>query len=108
MKYKLRFYLSKAPSLANFIKLFIELCACWETKWLHKKRAQDFYKSDTLVPTNQTKYDCFFSQETQNTKKLFSEDIQAKKNRSEKNLKKSLVKLEISTELFLSPENHDW
>ena len=76
-------------------------------KMATQKRAQDFDKSDTLVPTNQTKYDCFFSQETQNTKKLFSEDVQAKKNRSEKNLKKSLVKLEISTELFLSPENHD-
>ena len=40
-----------------------------------KKRAQDFHKSDALAQTNQIKYDCFFMHDTENIKKLFSQDL---------------------------------
>ena len=40
-----------------------------------QKRARDFHKSDALAQTNQIKYRCFFLHGTENTKKLFSEDL---------------------------------
>ena len=40
-----------------------------------QKSAQDFHKSDTLAQTNQIKYDCFFQHDTENIKKLFSQDL---------------------------------
>ena len=39
-----------------------------------QKRVQDFYKSDALAQTNQIKYG-FFWHGTENTKKLFSQDL---------------------------------
>ena len=35
-----------------------------------QKRGLEFYKSDVLAQTNQIKYDCFFSNGTENTKKI--------------------------------------
>ena len=40
-----------------------------------QKRARDFHKSDALAQTNQIKYDCFFLHGSENTKKLFSQDL---------------------------------
>ena len=40
-----------------------------------QKRAWEFYRRDALAQTNQIKYDCFFSHGTENTKKLFSQDL---------------------------------
>ena len=40
-----------------------------------QKHARDFDKSDMLAQTNQIKYDCFVLHGTENTKKLFSEDL---------------------------------
>ena len=40
-----------------------------------QKRARDFRKSDVLAQTNQIKYDCFVLHGTENTKKLFSQDL---------------------------------
>ena len=40
-----------------------------------QKHARDFHKSDTLAQTNQMKYDCFFLHGTENTKRLFSQDL---------------------------------
>ena len=40
-----------------------------------QKRARDFHKSDVLAQTNQIKYDCFVLHGTENTKKLFSQDL---------------------------------
>ena len=40
-----------------------------------QKRAPDFHKSDALAQTNQIKYGCFFLHDTENTKKLFSQDL---------------------------------
>ena len=40
-----------------------------------QKRARDFHKSDALAQTNQIKYGCFFLHDTENTKKLFSQDL---------------------------------
>ena len=40
-----------------------------------QKQARDFHKSDALAQTNQIKYGCFFLHDTENTKKLFSQDL---------------------------------
>ena len=40
-----------------------------------QKHARDFHKSDALAQTNQIKYGCFFLHDTENTKKLFSQDL---------------------------------
>ena len=40
-----------------------------------QKRGRDFHKSDALAQTNQMKYDCFFLNDTENTKKLFCQDL---------------------------------
>ena len=40
-----------------------------------QKRARDFHKSDALAQTNQIKYGCFFLHDTENTKKIFSQDL---------------------------------
>ena len=40
-----------------------------------QKSAQDFYKNDLLVQTNQTKYDCFSSHGAENTTKKNSQDL---------------------------------
>ena len=40
-----------------------------------QKRDRDFHKYDALAQTNQMKYDCFFLNDTENTKKLFSQDL---------------------------------
>ena len=40
-----------------------------------QKRVRDFHKSDALAQTNQIKYGCFFLHDTENTKKLFSQDL---------------------------------
>ena len=40
-----------------------------------QKRARDFHKSDVLAQTNQIKYGCFFLHDTENAKKLFSQDL---------------------------------
>ena len=40
-----------------------------------QKRARDFHKSDALAQTNQMKYGCFFLHDTENTKKIFSQDL---------------------------------
>ena len=57
LKYELKFYLWRAPTLVNFF------------------RVRDFHKDDTLAQTNQIKYDCFFLHGTENIKKLFSQDL---------------------------------
>ena len=88
------------------------------------KNVRDFHKSDALAQTNQIKYDCFFMHGTENIKKLFSQDLKLEtKNMGtffldfilffnialEKLGKKSnLVKLELSKEIFLSPEYPDF
>ena len=59
MKYELKFYLSRAPTLVNLSKSF---------KTLHmpknitaaQKSTPDFHKTDTLAQTNQIKYNGFF------------------------------------------------
>ena len=74
MKYELKVYLWRAPTLVILSKSF---------KTLHilrnitpaQKCAQECYKSDVLAQTNQVKYDCFFSHGTENTKKIFSQDL---------------------------------
>ena len=40
-----------------------------------QKSVQDFYKSDALAQTNQLRYDCFSMHDTENIKKLFSQDL---------------------------------
>ena len=40
-----------------------------------QKRVRNFHKSDVLAQTNQIKYDCFVLHGTENTKKLFSQDL---------------------------------
>ena len=40
-----------------------------------QKHVWDFQKSDALAQTNQIKYDCFFMHDTENIKKLFSQDL---------------------------------
>ena len=40
-----------------------------------QKPVRDFHKSDALAQTNQIKYGCFFLHDTENTKKLFSQDL---------------------------------
>ena len=40
-----------------------------------QKHVRDFHKSDALAQTNQIKYGCFFLHDTENTKKLFSQDL---------------------------------
>ena len=40
-----------------------------------QKRVRDFHKSDALAQTNQIKYGCFFMHDTENIKKLFSQDL---------------------------------
>ena len=40
-----------------------------------QKPFRDFHKSDALAQTNQIKYDCFFLHDTENIKKLFSQDL---------------------------------
>ena len=40
-----------------------------------QKRVRDFHKSDALAQTNQIKYGCFFLHDTENTKKIFSQDL---------------------------------
>ena len=42
-----------------------------------QNRIQDFHKSDVLAQTNQIKYDCFFSHGTENTKKIFTQDLKS-------------------------------
>ena len=88
-----------------------------------QKRVWDFHKSDALAQTNQI-YDCFFMHGTENIKKLFSRDLKLETKNAgtffldfilffniavEKLGKKSnLVKLELSKEIFLSPEYPDF
>ena len=69
----------QSSKFSKFYQTFFRTLRMLRNKTATQKRVQDFYKSDTLVRTNQIKYDCFFSQGTQNTKKLFSQDVQAKK-----------------------------
>ena len=45
-----------------------------------QKRDREFHKSDALAQTNQMKYDCFFLNDTENTKKLFSQDLKLETN----------------------------
>ena len=40
-----------------------------------QKHAQDFNKSEALAQTKQIKYDCLFLHGTENTKKIFSQDL---------------------------------
>ena len=40
-----------------------------------QKFVRDFHKSDALAQTNQIKYDCVFMHDTENIKKLFSQDL---------------------------------
>ena len=40
-----------------------------------QNRARGFHKSDALAQINQIKYGCFFLHDTENTKKLFSQDL---------------------------------
>ena len=40
-----------------------------------QKCVRDFHKSDALAQTNQIKYGCFFLHDTENTKKIFSQDL---------------------------------
>ena len=40
-----------------------------------QKRARDFHKSDELAQINQIQYGCFFLHGTENTKKLFTQDL---------------------------------
>ena len=40
-----------------------------------QKRAREFYKSDALAQTNQINYDCFFFACTENTGKIFSQNL---------------------------------
>ena len=40
-----------------------------------QKLVRDFHKSDALAQTNQIKYDCVFMHDTENIKKLFSQDL---------------------------------
>ena len=39
------------------------------------QHVRDFHKSDALAQTNQIKYGCFFLHDTENTKKIFSQDL---------------------------------
>ena len=88
-----------------------------------QKRVWDFRKSDTLAQTNQIKYGCVFMHGTKNIKKLFSKSNITKKKREQVFLdfilffniiveklgkKNNLVKLELSKEIFLSPEYPDF
>ena len=40
-----------------------------------QKLDRDFHKSDVLAQINQIKCDCFFLHHTENTKKLFTQDL---------------------------------
>ena len=79
-----------------------------------QKRARDFHKSDALAQTNQIKYDCFFMHGTENIKKLFSQDLIRNKNPDQVFLDfilfldLILLRLELSKEIFLSPEYLDF
>ena len=88
-----------------------------------QKCVRDFHKSDTLAQTNQIKYGCFFMHGIKNMKKLFSKSNITKKKHEQVSLdfilffnitveklgkKNNLVKLELSKEIFLSPEYPDF
>ena len=88
-----------------------------------QKRAPDFHKRDLLAQTNQTKYDCFFCM-AQKTQKIFSQDLKVETKipgtfffkfyialsygNGKIREKNNLVKLELSKEIFLSPEYPDF
>ena len=59
------------------------------------KCTQDFCKSDALAQTYQIKYDCFFLHGTENTKKLFSQELKVKTK-----VRASLFGFYIATEKF--------
>ena len=40
-----------------------------------QKRVRDVHKSDALAQTNLIKYDCLIMHDTENIKKLFSQDL---------------------------------
>ena len=40
-----------------------------------QKGFRDFHKSDALAQINRIKYDCSFMHDTENIKKLFSQDL---------------------------------
>ena len=44
-----------------------------------QKCARDFYNSDALTQTNPIKYECFFLNDTETTKILFSQDLNVEK-----------------------------
>ena len=44
-----------------------------------QKCAWDFYNSDALAQTNPIKYECFFLNDTETTKILFSQDLNVEK-----------------------------
>ena len=84
-----------------------------------QKRAPDFYKSDALVQINQIKYSCFFLHGTENTKFFFSRSKHRNKNPGlvfldfifffniavkKFSRKNNFVELELSKEIFSSPE----
>ena len=46
-----------------------------KNKTAAQRRGGDFHKSDALAQTNQIKYDCVFMHDTENIKKLFSQDL---------------------------------
>ena len=51
-----------------------------KNKTAAQRRGRDFHKSDALAQTNQIKYDCFFLQDTENKKKIFSRSKIRNKN----------------------------
>ena len=80
MKFELKFYLSRAPTLVNLSKSF---------KTLHmpknitaaQKSTPDFHKTDMLAQTNQIKYNgffFFFCIAWKIWKKLFSQYVELK------------------------------
>ena len=84
-----------------------------------QKGARDFHESDALAQTNQIKYDCFFSWHRKHKKIIFSRSRTRNKNPGQPFLdfilffniavekfgkKNKLVKLELSKEIFLTPE----
>ena len=63
---------------ARFSKFYLnplKLCTFQETYSAAQKRAQDFNESDALAQTNQIKYDCILLHGTENTKKIFSQNL---------------------------------
>ena len=79
-----------------------------------QNRAPSFHESDASNKTNQIKYDCFFMHGTENIKKLFTQDLIRNKNPDQVFLDfilfldLILLRLELSKEIFLSPEYLDF